>query len=1136
MPKPVDQKINEQRLTDPGAGDEGHRLAEAVMGTIRQPLLVLNAHLRVEAANHAFCRDFDVDRAEIAGRHVHELRNGEWAIPELQELLADVLRNNGTVQDYRVEHEFEHIGRRVMVLSANRLRWAEQSDAILIAIDDITEEEQARALLVREREYFEKIVDSTRDALLILDFNLRVKRANNTFYDTFGVDPSATEGQRIYELGGGEWDIPKLRDLLENVLPENHAFDDFEVEHDFTDLGHRTMMLNARRVDHMQLILLAIEDQTAARRADQALRESEFLRRVLDNLFAFVALLTPDGIVMETNLAPLKAAGIDLPDVQGRRFEDCYWWSYSAQVQTQLREAMARATLGEVVRYDVEIRVADGRLITIDFMIAPLRDEAGAIIGLIPSAVDITERNLLTEERFQAFLDVAPDALIMVRSDRTIRSVSAEAERLFGYVRSELVGRPIEVLMPERYRDPHIELQETYFANPRRRAMGEQRDVRGLTADGREIPLEVSLSPIEMPEGTMALAAVRDITERKQAEQRLRSAMEAADSANHLKSRFIAAASHDLRQPLQTIGLLGGVLAQTVKDEASRSAVAQLRDMVAAMRDIISTLLDIDRLDTGRMEPEIGIFPIERLLDRMRSQFGCVAEERSMKLRSVSSSAIVRSDPRLLERLVGNLVSNAIKYSDAGGRVLLGCRRRGDSLRVEVWDTGVGIPKDQLESVFDEYHRLAPSAGRAREPGLGLGLALVKRLSAILNHRVEVHSNPGRGSVFAVELPLAYAGRGRETPATAPSGEATSADRPTVAILLVEDEAGPRESLRLLLELNGYGVRAVATVSEALDLQDYASPPRLVIADNHLGENMTGLQMIRGLREATGWQFPAIVLTGDSTPETRREIESAGCRHEVKPTDPDRLLTLVGELVGPLTVAASAQGQSALQAPSTAPVPAASADETVFVVEDDREIRGAMRSLLEASGLRVEEYSTAETFLQAIAAEARRGCVVLDVGLPGMSGLLVQERLQADGVDLPVIVVTGRHEVSLAVRAMRAGAVDFLQKPFDADRLLEAIDLAMKPIVPSAAAERQSEIAESTATRFARLTPREREVLGLVADGQPNKEIAHRLGLSPRTVENYRARGLEKLGTRSLAELVRLAVVAEASGVWIFPR
>ena len=199
-------------------------------------------------------------------------------------------------------------------------------------------------------------------------------------YDTFWRRPLGHRGQRSHELDGGEWDIPKLRDLLENVLPENHAFDDFEVEHDFRDLGHRTMMLNARRVDHMQLILLAIEDQTAARSADQALRESQFLRRVLDNLFAFVALLTPDGIVMEVNLAPLQAAGIDLADVQGRRFEECYWWSYSSEVQAQLREAMACATLGEVMRYDVEIRGArTGHVsITIDFMLASrLRGDEG---------------------------------------------------------------------------------------------------------------------------------------------------------------------------------------------------------------------------------------------------------------------------------------------------------------------------------------------------------------------------------------------------------------------------------------------------------------------------------------------------------------------------------------------------------------------------------------------------------------------------------------------------------------------------------------------------------------------------------------------------------------------------------------
>jgi PAS domain S-box-containing protein len=740
--------------------DEGRRFAEAILGTMRQPLLVLNGDLRVATANRTFFRKFEVDEAETEGRLVYELCNGQWDIPELRQLLEDILPNNGPVDDYRVEHKFEQIGRRVMLLNAHRMERSDRPETILLSIDDITEQENARALLEGEKEYVEKIIDSSRDALLILDFDLRVKSANDTFYNTFSVDPSDTVGRKVFELGNGQWDIPKLRDLLEKVLPNDNAFDNYEIEYDFVDLGHRFMVLNARRVDHMQLILLSIEDQTAALRADRALLESEqSLRRVLDNLFAFVGLLTPEGIVLEANRAPLEAAGITFADVQGRRFEDCYWWSYSAEVQAQLREAIARAAQGEFVRYDVEIQVAHGRL-TIDFMLAPLRDEAGKITGLIPSAVDITERTRLTQQRFQSFLDVVPDALILVRPDRTIRSVNALAECLFGYARDELIGQPVELLIPERYHDLHREHQDTYFAKPHRRPTGKEMEIYGLTRDGREIPLEVSLSPIAMPEGSMVLVAARDITERKQVEQALRSAMEAAESTNALKSRFVAATSHDLRQPLQTIGLLGAALAQKMRDEPSRKILAQIRETVVAMSDLLNSLLDIDRLDTGQLEPEIANFPVQRILARLRSQFGYVAESRGLDLRMVASSAIVRSDPQLLERLVGNLISNAIKYTVAGGRVLVGCRRCGENMCIAVFDSGVGIPEHQLNRIFDEYYRLEPASGLVREPGLGLGLALVKRLAELMGHRVQVRSTRA-GSMFAVEVPLAHARAGR---------------------------------------------------------------------------------------------------------------------------------------------------------------------------------------------------------------------------------------------------------------------------------------------------------------------------------------------------------------------------------------
>jgi two-component sensor histidine kinase/nitrogen-specific signal transduction histidine kinase len=249
--------------------------AAAILATMRQPLLVLNGDLRVETANRAFFRTFEIGEAETTGRLVYELGNGQWDIPELRELLEEVLLGNGTVEGFKVEHEFDGIGRRVMVLNAHRMERTDRPDTILLAIDDITEQEQATALLEGERVYVGKIVDSARDALLILDFDLRVKSANETFYTKFRVDPEDTKGRMVYELGNGQWDIPQLRDLLENVLPDDDAFDNYEVQHDFAELGHRTMVLNARRVDHMQLILLAIEDQTEERRAGRALRESE---------------------------------------------------------------------------------------------------------------------------------------------------------------------------------------------------------------------------------------------------------------------------------------------------------------------------------------------------------------------------------------------------------------------------------------------------------------------------------------------------------------------------------------------------------------------------------------------------------------------------------------------------------------------------------------------------------------------------------------------------------------------------------------------------------------------------------------------------------------------------------------------
>jgi two-component sensor histidine kinase/PAS domain-containing protein len=258
-------------------------LAEALVQTIDLPLLILHADLVVGDANPAFCELFQVDLEATRGRPLYELGDGRWDIAELRRLLEQILPERRVIKGYRVEREFPGIGRRVMILNARRIA-ADQDrpELILLVIADRTEAEQASFELEGHREFQGKLIDSIRESLLVLDHELKVVQANQTFYETFAVSPAETERRLIYQLGNGQWKIPRLRHLLERVLPQNNAFDDVEVDHDFEVIGRRIMLLNGRRLDHMDLILLAIRDVTEQRRleAQQQLLMGELHHRI----------------------------------------------------------------------------------------------------------------------------------------------------------------------------------------------------------------------------------------------------------------------------------------------------------------------------------------------------------------------------------------------------------------------------------------------------------------------------------------------------------------------------------------------------------------------------------------------------------------------------------------------------------------------------------------------------------------------------------------------------------------------------------------------------------------------------------------------------------------------------------------
>ena len=243
-----------------------------------------------------------------------------------------------------------------------------------------------------------------------------------------------------------------------------------------------------------------------------------------------------------------------------------------------------------------------------------------------------------------------------------------------------------------------------------------------------------------------------DITERRHSADELGVAKRQADLANVAKSRFLAAASHDLRQPLQTLALLQGLLAKIVEGERAQKLVARIDDTLGAMAGMLNTLLDINQIEAGTVRAEPIDFPINELFDRLSDEFTYHAEAKGLALRVVPCSLSIHSDPRLLEQMIRNLLSNALKYTRRG-KVLLGCRRHGEMLSIEVCDTGIGIPDEELQAIFEEYHQL-DNAARERSRGLGLGLSIVQRLGNLLGHRVRVRSQPGKGSVFAVEVVL----------------------------------------------------------------------------------------------------------------------------------------------------------------------------------------------------------------------------------------------------------------------------------------------------------------------------------------------------------------------------------------------
>lgn len=466
---------------------------------------------------------------------------------------------------------------------------------------------------------------------------------------------------------------------------------------------------------------------------------------------------------------------------------------------------------------------------------------------------------------------------VAVSEDGRFVDLNAQLARMLGYEREELIGRPIAECLPP-------EVRERVMANV---LNGTKSHIEHemLRQDGSRRLVETHGETIVQQGRCVRLSAIRDITERRRHEDALRAATAEAERANDAKSRFLAAASHDLRQPLAAISLYAGALKSHLP-EAAQPTLSSMKACIASLSELLNDLLDLSKLDAGVVVPKPGDFALGDVLTQLASVHRPEASLKGLRLRCAPTRWTVRTDPVLFGRLLGNFIANAIRYTERGG-VLVGCRRREGKTWVEVWDTGVGIPPGKTAEIFEEFHQLGDGA---RNRGSGLGLAIVTRTAALLGLAIRVRSRPGRGSLFAIEVPLGQRGR------VLPAREAHAGSYRPLRIALVEDNLDLRQALALSLQEAGHTVVAAASGAELQAKLRGGFVPDILLSDYRLARGETGFEVIAAARTAVDADLPALLITGETDPGLVRGMADRSIVVLHKPVDLETLQAYLEDL------------------------------------------------------------------------------------------------------------------------------------------------------------------------------------------------------------------------------------------------
>ncbi|MDP9512888.1 hybrid sensor histidine kinase/response regulator NahK/ErcS' [Pseudomonas protegens] len=783
------------------------------------------------------------------------------------------------------------------LLSEARLRAETAHQHLIDAIESISDafvlfDQEQRIVLFNSR--FRAFWSHSR-VRIMAGMRLSEVRRLMTSTGLFSEEPrSAGDEQLLYRLHNGRW-------LQVSERPTREG-------------GRVILFTDITEVKHSETL----------RREQAVAQKSHLLQRAVDNLSQGVAMVNAEGILELWNRRFLELSGL-APVAAHRLFAEVIGDSELSLLTPASRDGNGR------VIHECEQRLSDGRVLEIRTHPLPTG-------GFVNTFTDITERYqhaeaLSESERWiRLITDHVPALIAYLNADlvyeftnkvyeewycwprgvmlgQSLREVHSEQhyQRLESYVERALAGESVTF----EFAETNINNQERYMLRsyvPNRLANGEVvgifvliRDIteRRRTAEAlhqayQNLELRVRERTAELT--TLNQQLLREIEERSRVESRLREAKAEAERANLSKTKFLAAVSHDLLQPLNAARLFTSALLERRDPQASSALVRNVSNSLEDVENLLGTLVDISKLDAGVIKADIAPFALSELLENLAAEYAQVARSEGLELHFVACSALVRSDIQLLARILRNLLSNAIRYTRQG-RVVLGCRRQGRWLSIEVWDSGMGIAAERLEEIFQEFKR-----GEEQRPdqdrGLGLGLAIVEKIAGILGHRIGVRSWPGRGSVFSVQVPISASA---PLPAPRPElGEALLERLHGARIWVLDNDAAICAGMRTLLE--GWGCQVITALSEedlARQVDDYRAEADLLIADYHLDQQQNGIDAVARINARRALAIPAMMITANYSNELKQQLRQLGHTLMHKPVRPMKLKTAISHLLTP---------------------------------------------------------------------------------------------------------------------------------------------------------------------------------------------------------------------------------------------